>query len=153
MQAYPQGLRIEIKEKDEGHGHPPKDPAKMALSISSLTSSFTSLSLSHNTKSKPSSISFIPCRRFTVLACATSEDSPAKILANAAEAAARITPTIPNLPGGMTVEKYMKSRLPGGIAAQKIIATGRRKCAIARVVLMEGDGKCIVNYRDAKVTL
>lgn len=44
----------------------------------------------------------------------------------------------------------MKSRLPGGFAAQNIIGTGRRKCAIARVVLQEGSGKIIINYRDAK---
>jgi len=45
----------------------------------------------------------------------------------------------------------VKSRLPGGFAAQTIIGTGRRKCAIARVVLQEGNGKVIINYRDAKV--
>lgn len=51
----------------------------------------------------------------------------------------------------MELKKYVKSRLPGGFAAQKIIGTGRRKCAIARVVLQEGTGKVIINYRDAKV--
>ncbi|XP_078179870.1 ribosomal protein S9 [Carex rostrata] len=118
----------------------------MALSISSFSSSFTSLSLSHKPKSKP----FIPCRRFTVTALASNGQSYGKMLADAAELACGITPLIPELPLGMTVEKYMKSRLPGGIAAQPIIATGRRKCAIARVVLQEGNGKVIVNYRDAK---
>lgn len=52
----------------------------------------------------------------------------------------------------MELKKYVKSRLPGGFAAQKIIGTGRRKCAIARVVLQEGTGKVIINYRDAKVS-
>ncbi|KAG6722666.1 hypothetical protein I3842_03G171800 [Carya illinoinensis] len=50
----------------------------------------------------------------------------------------------------MDLKKYVKSRLPGGFAAQTIIGTGRRKCAIARVVLQEGTGKVIINYRDAK---
>lgn len=45
----------------------------------------------------------------------------------------------------------MKSRLPGGFAAQPVHGTGRRKCAIARVVLQEGTGKVIINYRDANV--
>ncbi|MQL41389.1 30S ribosomal protein S9 [Escherichia coli] len=31
-----------------------------------------------------------------------------------------------------------------------MIGTGRRKSAIARVVLQEGSGKFIINYRDAK---
>ncbi|MTV28663.1 30S ribosomal protein S9 [Nitriliruptoraceae bacterium ZYF776] len=51
----------------------------------------------------------------------------------------------------MNIEKYVKSRLPGGFAAQTLIGTGRRKCAIARVVIQEGTGKFIINYRDAKV--
>ncbi|CAA6667479.1 unnamed protein product [Spirodela intermedia] len=42
-------------------------------------------------------------------------------------------------------------KLPGGFAAQKIWGTGRRKCAIARVVLQEGTGNIIINCRDAKV--
>lgn len=53
--------------------------------------------------------------------------------------------------GTVDLEKYVKSRLPGGFAAQKFFGTGRRKCAIARVVLQEGTGKFIINYRDAKV--
>ena len=45
----------------------------------------------------------------------------------------------------------MKSRLPGGFAAQKLWGTGRRKCAIARVVVQEGSGNIIINARDATV--
>ncbi|KAJ6730020.1 28S RIBOSOMAL PROTEIN S9 MITOCHONDRIAL [Salix viminalis] len=48
------------------------------------------------------------------------------------------------------LKKLVKSRLPGGFAAQPVHGTGRRKCAIARVVLQEGTGKVIINYRDAK---
>ncbi|KAJ3670101.1 hypothetical protein LUZ60_010425 [Juncus effusus] len=118
----------------------------MALALSSLTSSFTSLSI----KPKPTHkfLSLAPSRRLTVVAC--DSRSVGTILAEAAETAAGITPTVDNMPAGWTIEQYMKSRLPGGIAAQEYLATGRRKCAIARVALQEGDGKVIVNYRDAK---
>ena len=51
------------------------------------------------------------------------------------------------------LESLVKSRLPGGFAAQPFWGTGRRKSAIARVVLQEGTGKFIINYRDAKVVL
>ncbi|KAI6688925.1 hypothetical protein NL676_025753 [Syzygium grande] len=54
-------------------------------------------------------------------------------------------------PAAADLRRYVKSRLPGGFAAQSIFGTGRRKCAIARVVLQEGTGKVIINYRDAKV--
>lgn len=53
-------------------------------------------------------------------------------------------------PESLDLQKFVKSRLPGGFAAQTIIGTGRRKCAIARVVLQEGTGQFIINYRDAK---
>lgn len=52
---------------------------------------------------------------------------------------------------GIALRKYVKQRLPGGFAAQRITATGRRKTAIARVVLQEGTGKVFINFRDAKV--
>ncbi|KAK4348763.1 hypothetical protein RND71_031518 [Anisodus tanguticus] len=45
--------------------------------------------------------------------------------------------------------KLVKSRLPGGFAAQPLHGTGRRKSASARVVLQEGSGKIIINYRNA----
>lgn len=48
-------------------------------------------------------------------------------------------------------KSLVKSRLPGGFAAQRIFGTGRRKSATARVVLLEGSGQIIINYRDAKV--
>ena len=54
---------------------------------------------------------------------------------------------------GIALRKYVKQRLPGGFAAQRITATGRRKTAIARVVLQEGTGKVFINFRDAKVPI
>ncbi|XP_074577307.1 small ribosomal subunit protein uS9c-like [Curcuma longa] len=51
---------------------------------------------------------------------------------------------------GLSLEKYVKSQLPDGFAAQRTIGAGRRKCAIARVVLQGGTGKFVINYRDAQ---
>ncbi|KAJ4701863.1 30S ribosomal protein S9, chloroplastic [Melia azedarach] len=114
----------------------------MALSISSLTSSFSSLSFSSQISQKPNtsvsfyqsksaSISLVPLFKTPRLVVSATVASPAEV-----ETA--------------DLRKYVKSRLPGGFAAQTIIGTGRRKCAIARVVLQEGNGKFIINYRDAK---
>lgn len=49
------------------------------------------------------------------------------------------------------LKSFVKSRLPGGFAAQTLFGTGRRKSAVARVVIQEGTGKVVINYRDAKV--
>ncbi|CAL0332680.1 unnamed protein product [Lupinus luteus] len=112
----------------------------MAASLSSLTASFSSLSFSSYISHKPNALSLVrtesPTRvsklKFTSLAVtATVIDSPAE-------------------PETADLRKYVKTRLPGGFAAQTITGTGRRKSAIARVVLQEGTGKFIINYRDAK---
>ncbi|KAL2498337.1 30S ribosomal protein S9 [Abeliophyllum distichum] len=104
----------------------------MATSISALTSSFSSLSFSSQISQKPliQSLSFPHSKpiffkspTLTIAATAAVETADLKTL--------------------------VKSRLPGGFAAQNIIGTGRRKSAIARVVLQEGSGKIIINYRDA----
>ncbi|XVF63938.1 hypothetical protein PTKIN_Ptkin09bG0126700 [Pterospermum kingtungense] len=114
----------------------------MALSISSLASSLSSLSFSSQISRNPNSISIPrppksqPVSRFS---------KSTRSLSIAATVAAPLeSEPVENL------KKYVKSRLPGGFAAQTIIGTGRRKCAIARVVLQEGTGKFIINYRDAK---
>ncbi|MFQ6662060.1 hypothetical protein Gotur_030003, partial [Gossypium turneri] len=114
----------------------------MALSISSLTSSLSSLSFSSQISRNPSSIS-IPQPPKT-LPISLSSKSTRSLSISATVAAPVETEPIENL------KKLVKSRLPGGFAAQTIIGTGRRKCAIARVVLQEGTGKFIINYRDAK---
>nr|XP_043640302.1 30S ribosomal protein S9, chloroplastic [Erigeron canadensis] len=115
----------------------------MATSISTLTSSFSSLSFSSQiSQQKP--ISLTKSAHFTKPKTTLNN----KILATAAA----VEPVVAG--GGdietMNIEKYVKSRLPGGFAAQTLIGTGRRKCAIARVVIQEGTGKFIINYRDAK---
>ncbi|XP_074559095.1 small ribosomal subunit protein uS9c [Curcuma longa] len=121
-------------------------------SLSSLTVAFSSsLSFSTSVSSKPSTLSFprarIPraasARRLNLIVAASSSLTTVGAVAGSASVAEGEVE-------GVSLEKYVKSRLPGGFAAQRIIGTGRRKCAIARVVLQEGTGKFVINYRDAQ---
>ncbi|EOY14665.1 hypothetical protein QUC31_000149 [Theobroma cacao] len=117
-------------------------PQTMALSISSLTSSLSSLSFSSQISRNPNSVS-IPQPPKSV---------PISLFSKTTRSLS-ISATVAAPPESEPVEdlkKYVKSRLPGGFAAQTIIGTGRRKSAIARVVLQEGTGKFIINYRDAR---
>ena len=109
--------------------------------LSSLTSSLSSLSFSSQISQKPNSLSFA---RPNSLSLSTRTPSRPLTVVIATVASPQEVETA-------DLKKYVKSRLPGGFAAQTIIGTGRRKCAIARVVLQEGTGKLIINYRDAKV--
>ncbi|KAI9113222.1 hypothetical protein K1719_015747 [Acacia pycnantha] len=111
----------------------------MALSISSLTASFSSLSFSSHISQKPLSLSFGRTQ-------STSISHVSRIPSLVASAAVASPAELETA----DLKKYIKSRLPGGFAAQTIIGTGRRKCASARVVLLEGTGKFIINNRDAK---
>ncbi|XP_077233214.1 ribosomal protein S9 [Tasmannia lanceolata] len=112
-----------------------------SMSLSSLSASFSALSFSSHISSKPQNLTLAvknsPPKTLTL-------KTPLVVAASAAGVASPVDLETTN------IEKYVKSRLPGGFAAQKIIGTGRRKCAIARVVLQEGTGKFIINYRDAK---
>ncbi|CAI9116646.1 OLC1v1017844C1 [Oldenlandia corymbosa var. corymbosa] len=113
----------------------------MATSMAALTSSLASLSFSSQIshKSHVSPLSFTPKKpisfalkpRLPVIAAVAAAPSPVEV-----ETA--------------DIKSYVKSRLPGGFAAQTIFGTGRRKAAIARVVLKEGTGKIIINYREAQ---
>lgn len=118
----------------------------MAMSISSLTSSFSSLSFSSQVSQKPYSISLAPSSKSLRLS-QFSTNKPQSLTVLATVAAEPLTGDLETT----NIEKYVKSRLPGGFAAQTLIGTGRRKCAIARVVIQEGTGKFIINYRDAQV--
>lgn len=113
----------------------------MAASISSLTSSFSSLSFSSSVTPRPQRFSFAYAKPRSP----TKSAGVKRLVVTATSAAA-----VPAEVETKDLQKYVKSRLPGGFAAQTIIATGRRKCAIARVVLQEGTGKFFINYRDAK---
>ncbi|KAJ8538018.1 hypothetical protein K7X08_014558 [Anisodus acutangulus] len=94
----------------------------MAISVTCLTSSFTSLSFSSQ---KPYAISLTHSKKFSLSASIAQELETREDLLN-----------------------LVKSRLPGGFAAQPLHGTGRRKSASARVVLQEGSGKIIINYRN-----
>ncbi|KAK9740571.1 hypothetical protein RND81_03G045400 [Saponaria officinalis] len=112
-----------------------------SAAITTLTSTFTSLSFSTTLSSNLNSLPF--SRRPKPLSLSHSSSlKPLTVFATSAAAPAAVETA--------DLEKLVKSRLPGGFAAQTIIGTGRRKCAIARVVLQEGTGKFIINYRDAK---
>ncbi|KAJ6400171.1 hypothetical protein OIU84_015760 [Salix udensis] len=109
----------------------------MAISIAFKTPPLSPLSLSSETSHKPNNISFSWSNSLSFSLSLT-------LRVSATVASPEITTTITNL------KKSVKSRLPGGFSAQSIHGTGRRKCALARVVLQEGTGKVIINYRDAK---
>ncbi|KAL8508765.1 hypothetical protein ACS0TY_016112 [Phlomoides rotata] len=114
----------------------------LATSLSAVTSSLSSLSFSSQISQKPiHSVSFPPSKPLHLKSGAAKV--PALVVAASSAVA---DPDIETA----DLKKLVKSRLPGGFAAQNIVGTGRRKCAIARVVLQEGDGKIIINYRDAK---
>ncbi|KAL7117190.1 hypothetical protein ACP275_03G057300 [Erythranthe tilingii] len=115
----------------------------MATSLSSLTSSLSSLSFSSQISHKPvHSVSFPPLKPLALKSTAAPKFPALTVAASAAVAESEVET--------VDLKKLVKTRLPGGFAAQTIIGTGRRKCAIARVVLQEGSGKVIINYRDAK---
>ncbi|THU45422.1 hypothetical protein C4D60_Mb02t17770 [Musa balbisiana] len=126
----------------------------MAISsLSSLTVAFSSLSFSSHVSSSNKTLyspwirhrrTASPLRWNSPTAIASSTTSfPIAAVSGGADVSAEDLE-------GVNLEKYVKSRLPGGFAAQRLIGTGRRKCAIARVVLQEGTGKFVINYRDAK---
>ncbi|RZC67060.1 hypothetical protein C5167_010761 [Papaver somniferum] len=118
----------------------------MALSISSLTSSFSSLSFSSQISPKSQTLTLSsPTKSKSFSSQIRHKTTPSLVVV-----ASSATVATPLEVERKSIEKLVKSRLPGGFAAQTIIGTGRRKCAIARVVLQEGTGKVIINYRDAK---
>ncbi|CAI0465498.1 unnamed protein product [Linum tenue] len=106
-----------------------------ASSISSLASSFASLSFSSQVSQKPNALTF-PLTKSRSLSPSPKSFTTLRVCAAVA------SPSEP-------FKDLVKTRLPGGFAAQPIIGTGRRKCSIARVVLQEGTGQVIINYRDA----
>ncbi|KAL0325681.1 UNVERIFIED_CONTAM: 30S ribosomal protein S9, chloroplastic [Sesamum radiatum] len=117
----------------------------MANSVTALTSSLSSLSFSSQISHKPfQSLSFPSPKPLSLRSAAPK--FPALVVAASSALADADVETA-------DLKQLVKSRLPGGFAAQNIIGTGRRKCAIARVVLQEGSGKIIINYRDAKLQI
>ncbi|GMH23209.1 hypothetical protein Nepgr_025052 [Nepenthes gracilis] len=117
----------------------------MAVSLPSLTSSFSSLSFSSNITTSRSDNLYVSRIKSRSISYVANIRPPAVVVASSVSVL-----EFPVVSETEDLQKYVKSRLPGGFAAQTIIGTGRRKCAIARVVLQEGTGKYIINYRDAK---
>nr|GLL18212.1 30S ribosomal protein S9, chloroplastic [Ipomoea trifida] len=115
----------------------------MAISLTSLTASFASLSFSSHVSQRPRALSFSHSKR---LSLSHTRKIPSFVVVASAVEAAPLTEDLETA----DLQKYVKSRLPGGFAAQTIFGTGRRKSASARVVLKEGSGRVIINYRDAK---
>ncbi|KAJ6844908.1 30S ribosomal protein S9, chloroplastic-like [Iris pallida] len=116
----------------------------MALSLSP---SFSSLAFSSQISPSKGFKLSLPRLSFPPI---SSRRNPKSISVSISASVAAIS-AVPELEvDGISLEKYVKARLPGGFAAQTIFGTGRRKCAIARVVLQEGTGNVIINYRDAK---
>lgn len=106
----------------------------MATSISSLAFSLSSLSFSSQVSHKPNSLLFPRTKSLVI-----SQNSPLVVSASAVAGVETAD-----------LKSFVKSRLPGGFAAQTLFGTGRRKSAVARVVIQEGTGKVVINYRDAK---
>lgn len=125
--------------------------------MASLASSLASLQLAGTSKdtvaslgsrfSAQNGISLRPSLRFAPLkassSSARSNAGPLRICATAAAAVEESE--------SLDLEAYVKSVLPGGFAAARLWGTGRRKCAIARVVLVDGTGRIIINNRTAQV--
>lgn len=118
----------------------------MAVSLPTLTATLSSLSFSSNISQKPNTLSFA---RTNTLSLSSRVPKNPSLAVTAVAVAADASPAELERE---KIKKHVKSRLPGGFAAQTIIGTGRRKSAIARVVLQEGTGKIIINYREAKVS-
>jgi small subunit ribosomal protein S9 len=120
------------------------------MAEAALASSFARLSLS---LSLPSSLSSLSGLRIEP---GTSSSASLLLLPRhrrpAIAPALRIAATSAVLEEREALEKFVKSVMPGGLAAQKLLATGRRKTAVARVCLVEGTGKIIINYRTAQVS-
>ncbi|CAL4927545.1 unnamed protein product [Urochloa decumbens] len=129
----------------------------MALSVSSLAAALSHLSFPSTSTSKPQQATpflrlhpIATSHRSVSLALRASASETAEADLPAEEVLAVEEEAVEDALSGVALRKYVKQRLPGGFAAQRITATGRRKTAIARVVLQEGTGKVFINFRDAK---
>lgn len=121
----------------------------MAVSMTTLTSSLSSLSFSSKISPEPHAALSFSRSKNPLLSSTAKVKTTARLVVKASSAAVAEPSEAVDVEEPVNLMKYVKSRLPGGFAAQTIFGTGRRKCAIARVVLQEGTGKVIINYRDA----
>ncbi|KAG2242581.1 hypothetical protein Bca52824_095572 [Brassica carinata] len=93
----------------------------MALSVSNLASSLSSLSFSSQVSQGPTTLSFPRANYVFSLPTKSARRASLSITATVAASA-----EVAAEDDTMELKKYVKSRLPGGFAAQKIIGTGRR---------------------------
>lgn len=122
-----------------------------------LSSSFTTLSIQDSKKtfaSLSSSSSFgLRCNALKMGVAVGKRTAVAPIVATRAAMAEAAELESPEMEERRSLEAWVKQQLPGGFAAARLIGTGRRKTAVARVVLVEGTGKIIINNRTAQVGL
>lgn len=117
-----------------------------------LATSFASLSL-QQTK-KPTSLSSstsVAFRSSNALKMGVSLRKRTVVSSPIVKAAVAEAAEAPEMEERRSLEAWVKQQLPGGFAAARLIGTGRRKTAVARVVLVEGTGKIIINNRTAQV--
>ncbi|GAB2246780.1 hypothetical protein Droror1_Dr00006662 [Drosera rotundifolia] len=142
----------------------------MAISLSTLTSSLSTLTLSSSPPLHPLLSphrralclplrpTLKPPKSFRVLAADAPEPGPAQeesteeedVQWDPQEEESTEEEVVQWDRMKLDLSEYVKERLSGGFAAQWYMGTGRRKCAIARVVLLEGNGKVIINNRSAR---
>jgi small subunit ribosomal protein S9 len=121
--------------------------ASLSLQETNMTC-FTSSSASVAKRSFLSGVSLRPC----VVVNAPLRMRKAQSVVGLAMASAAAAPAITE-EGEGSLEQWVRQMLPGGFAAQRLIGTGRRKTAVARVVLIDGTGQIIINNRTAQVLL
>ncbi len=109
---------------------------------------FTSSSAAVAKRSFLSGVSLRPCVVNGPLRMRKAQSVVGLAMASAAAAAPAITEE-----GEGSLEQWVRQMLPGGFAAQRLIGTGRRKTAVARVVLIDGTGQIVINNRTAQVLL
>eukprot|EP00250_Pteridium_aquilinum_P016103 c22944_g1_i1 orf=81-749(+) len=127
------------------------------MAEAALASSLSSLSLCASASSSPSS-SLSSSRASSLcglrIAC-RSRTSQALTFSftnsnNRVPALRKISASAATMEDREALTAFVKAAMPGGIAAQKLLGTGRRKTAVARVCLLEGTGKIIINCRTAQ---
>jgi small subunit ribosomal protein S9 len=122
--------------------------ASLSLQETNMTC-FTSSSAAVAKRSFLSGVSLRPCVVVNApLRMRKAQSVVGLAMASAAAAAPAITEE-----GEGSLEQWVRQMLPGGFAAQRLIGTGRRKTAVARVVLIDGTGQIIINNRTAQVLL
>lgn len=125
----------------------------VAMAETALASSLSCLSLGASTSASPSS-SLCSSRASSLcglrVACRSKPFQSLFSVNNRVSVLPKISASAATAEDREALEAFVKASMPGGIAAQKLLGTGRRKTAVARVCLLEGTGKIIINCRTAQ---